>query len=176
MNYNCPKKSKSFFIDQIAYSSEEKSESKHETTEKSDENKKISYYHIVLNKYRRILSSQFIYLSEEQSVIEVSKAEVMRTEISYLSAKLCLIRASLEVSFDKTNPLITGVIDSEEACIIERDNVSERVKVSQTPLNSQFQDIDEISTSMIDYAVISTYLFNKAVLSNDSRNGQVLLL
>jgi hypothetical protein len=154
-----------------------KSESKHETTEKSDENKKIYlYYYIVLNEYRRVLSLQFIYLSEEQSVIEVLKAEVMKTEILYLFAKFCPICAFLGVLSDKTNLLITEVIDNEEACIIERDNVSERVKVSQTLLNSQFQDINEISISMIDYTVIFTYLLNKAVLSNDSRNEQVLLL
>jgi hypothetical protein len=110
---------------------------KHETTKKFNENKKVHlYYYIVLNEYRCVLSSQFIYFSEEQSVIEVFKAEVIKTEILYLSAKFCSIRASLGVSSDKTNSLITEVIDNKEACIIERNNVSERVKVSQTLLNS----------------------------------------
>jgi len=181
-----PKKNSlpSFYLIDQGHDSETEKESNpkgesEDSSDGSDGSDVVPDYHTTTNGYRRIASSMPIHLKDTSKIpiIENSKAPIIGTGISYLSAEPCPVRASLGGPPSDTNPLISGVCDSGGSCIIPRRNVPTNSVIIQAPLNPvSFEGIGGKSASTIGYIVIPTYFPNHAALSNDKRSAKILML
>ena len=106
----------------------------------------------------------------------MSKAEIMKTSIFYLSAEPCSVRDILSKLSFNNNSIITEVMNSEETCIILRRNVSSELSIMQSSLTSVFQEIDKSTMKTLKYVIISTFFSNHAIYANDVRNHRILKL
>jgi hypothetical protein len=111
-------------------------------------------------------------------IVEIPKASIIGTGISYFSAEPCPIRATLGKPPSKENPCISGVLDSGGASIIGKDSIPKEYQdqICDSPLAPMFCGIGKSGTKTIGAVTISVFLPNAAALSKDTRNVQVLML
>jgi hypothetical protein len=184
-DFECSITKAAAYFEQAGSSSNEDSDDQTESSpsksssESDDDAPTQSSFHTVTNGRRRILSTDPITIDAIKfPIIEVPKAPVVGTGISYLSAEPCPIRATLGKPPSKNNPCISGVLDSGGASIIGKDSIPKEYQnqIHDSPMAPTFRGIGDSGTKTIGVVTIPVFLPNTAALSKDTRNAQVLML
>jgi hypothetical protein len=178
MDYDCKKKPANYYLtDQVVEPGDVSSEETSSSSSESEHETRQSY-HSTTNGYRKVFDKDPMILKDAAKIpiVELPKASLIGTGLSYLSAEPCPIRAALGSPPDDSNPLICGVIDSGGACIIAKSNVPKDTIIHKSPTKPTFQGIGGSTTETLGYAVIPTFLPNRAAISQDKRSAKILML
>ena len=66
------------------------------------------------------------------------------------------------------------IVDFDESSLIEHAQVSNDCIISKSSLQSKFQEIEKKTIDILDYIIISIYLLNIVILSDDERNTEII--
>lgn len=118
-----------------------------------------------------------IFSQAEKFVVqEVPASEIIETDVFYLNTKFCLVKIWIDTKPHSNASLSSGVADSGDLSIIQRDLIPEQHKILSSPCNPKFHDIGNIIIDMQDYIILPIYLSNTAVILGDISEARVLCL